>query len=263
MPDGSSASRTHEPGLPRLGPGVVKVAPSILSADFGALGDEIAKVAPVTDWLHVDVMDGHFVPNVTIGPPVVESVRPHTGMFLDCHLMMTDPGEYLEAFAAAGADACSVHVEVGGTAELAGELRRLGLGAGLVCNPETPFAAVEPYLDLFDLLLVMTVHPGFGGQAFIAEALPKVTEAARVARERGLDLTIQVDGGIGTRTAPQAAAAGARCFVAGSAVFHATDPAAAVRAIEAAAAGALGGAGDLAADGRAASAVGLGASPDR
>ncbi len=229
------AARSHDAGLPSLPEGVVKVAPSILSADFGMLALEISKVSPVTDWLHVDVMDGHFVPNLSIGPPVVASVRPHTGMFLDCHLMMTDPGDYLEAFAEAGADSCSVHVEVGRTEELARELRRLGVGAGLVCNPETPFEAVEPYLGDFDLLLVMTVHPGFGGQSFIGHALTKVAAAASAVHDRRLHLTIQVDGGIDESTAPLAAAAGARCFVAGSAVFRSADPSLAVRRIAAAA----------------------------
>jgi ribulose-phosphate 3-epimerase len=235
------SGRAHSLGLPLLGAGEVKVAPSILSADFGTLAEEIAKVAPVTDWLHVDVMDGHFVPNLTIGPPVVAGLRSHTGMFLDCHLMMTNPGEYLEAFHKAGADSCSVHVEIGETEGLCAEMRRLGLGVGLVVNPETSYEAAAPYLHLVDLLLIMTVHPGFGGQSFIADAAPKLAEARAQVEREGLRVTLQVDGGIDERTARVAATAGARCFVAGSAVFHSPDPAEAVGRIRDAASAATAG----------------------
>jgi ribulose-phosphate 3-epimerase len=211
------------------------MAPSILSADFAALGQEIDRVRAETDWLHVDVMDAHFVPNLTIGPPVVASIRKHTDTYLDCHLMMTDPGDYLKAFADAGADSCSVHVEVGRTGDLIREMRSLGLHAGLAVNPETPIAACEPWLAEIDLLLVMSVHPGFAGQHFMEEAVPKVERAADIARRDGLALTIEVDGGIDTDTVGRMAAAGATMFVAGSAIFGHDDPLGAARAIRQAA----------------------------
>lgn len=217
----------------------IRVAPSILAADFANLAAAVAQVAPATDILHVDVMDGHFVPNISIGPPVVESLRRHTEMFLDCHLMISDPAEYLPAFKKAGADGCSVHVEVGSTSELIGQMRDLGLAPGLAVNPDTPFEAVEPFLADIELVLFMTVHPGFGGQSFIADVMPKVKAARALLDERGWQATIQVDGGIDETTAPEAAAAGADLFVAGTAVFARPDPAEAVvkiqRAAEAAA----------------------------
>jgi ribulose-phosphate 3-epimerase len=200
------------------------------------LGAAIESVRPEADLLHVDVMDGHFVPNLTIGPPVVKSIRRHTDLHLDCHLMMTDPGDYLEAFKKAGADGCTVHVEVGRTRELIDQMRDLGLDVGLAANPDCPFEAVEPFLAEIDLLLLMTVFPGFGGQAFISDVIPKV-ERARAAIDAGAhDVAIQVDGGIDERTAPLAARAGATVFVAGSAIFGADDPAAAARRIREAAA---------------------------
>jgi ribulose-phosphate 3-epimerase len=203
---------------------VVRLAPSILSADFAALAASIDSVAPAADLLHVDVMDGHFVPNLTIGPPVVRSIRGHTPLYLDCHLMMTNPGDHLAAFAKAGAGGCSVHVEIGGTDELLAQLRDLGLDAGLALNPDTPFDAVEPFLDRVDLLLVMSVFPGFGGQSFMPEVLPKIRAARAAIDERGLEVALQVDGGIDAETAPLVVEAGATVLVAGNAIFGAADP---------------------------------------
>jgi ribulose-phosphate 3-epimerase len=208
---------------------MVKIAPSILSADFACLADDVAKVAAVSDLLHVDVMDGHFVPNLTIGAPVVKRLRPRTDLFLDTHLMVTNPGDLLEQFAKAGSDRCIVHIEVGDPRPLFKEMRALGLGVGLTLSPETPFDAVEPYLAEIDLLLVMSVHPGFGGQSFIPEVLDKVRAARAIIDERSLAAEIEIDGGIHEETIASAAAAGVDVFVAGSAIFGADDPAAAAR----------------------------------
>jgi ribulose-phosphate 3-epimerase len=212
-----------------------KIAPSILSADFAQLADDVERVAAEADLLHVDVMDGHFVPNLTIGPPVVKSLRKRTDLHLDCHLMVDNPGELLEDFADAGADGCTVHIELGDPRPLFAAMRELGLRVGLTHNPETPVEAVLPYVEEIDVLLFMSVHPGFGGQAFIPSVLDKLTTARRVVDAGGLPVELEIDGGINRETAPRAAAAGADILVAGSAIFHADDPAAAARQIREAA----------------------------
>jgi ribulose-phosphate 3-epimerase len=222
-----------------LATGEFRIAPSVLSADFGSLAQAVGEVASATSWLHVDVMDGHFVPNLTIGPPVVASLRRHSGAFFDCHLMMTNPGDFLNAFHLAGANLATVHVEIGGTDELIAQMRRIGLRVGLALNPDTPFEAAEPYLSSIDLLLLMTVFPGFGGQEFMSEVVPKIVAARRAIDERGLPVTIEVDGGIDAETAVVTAEAGARVFVAGSAIFGVERPWEAVENIRAAIVGAF------------------------
>jgi ribulose-phosphate 3-epimerase len=222
----------RRPGAPA---GTLQLAPSILSADFGQLDAQLALVDPATDRVHIDVMDGHFVPNLTLGPPVVASIRPYSGRYFECHLMLTDPLEFLEPFALAGADACTVHVEVGATRELIDRARGLGIGIGLACNPDTPFEAVAPWLGEVDLVLCMTVHPGFAGQSFLADVLDKVAAVRGEAVRLGLDLDVEVDGGIDTATAPLAVAAGANVLVAGSAIFGAGAPLEAARALRRAA----------------------------
>jgi ribulose-phosphate 3-epimerase len=213
----------------------MKVAPSILAADFANLAADVARVASEVELLHVDCMDGHYVPNLTIGPPVVAALRPHTDLFLDCHLMVDNPGRLLDAFAKAGADGITVHVELGDPAPLLAEIAGLGVRRGLAFEPETPYDAVAPYLESIDLLLVMSVHTGFGGQPFIAEVLDKVRAARKEIDSRGLAVEIEIDGGIKVDNAALAAEAGVDILVSGTGIFGADDPAAAARAIRAAA----------------------------
>ncbi len=220
--------------MSRLGGMSVQMAPSILSADFARLADEAAAVSDVADWLHVDVMDNHFVPNLTIGLPVVQSLLKHTGLPLDCHLMISDPDRWAPTYAEAGARNVTIHAEA--TASPVRTLRMIraaGSRAGLAINPGT---AVEPYEDLLgelDMLLLMTVEPGFGHQAFLDLVLPKLRRARDMVSRHGGSVWLQVDGGVSANTIERCAEAGADVFVAGSAVYGSDDPAAVVRALRA------------------------------
>lgn len=208
----------------------VRIAPSLLAADFARLGQEVQRIETEIDMLHLDVMDGHFVPNISFGMPVIASLRAATSVYFDCHLMTTNPDAYLEDLKEAGADLVTVHIEViPNPTRVAERARQIGLDFGLVMSPDTPFAAAEPYVDLTDLLLVMSVHPGFGGQSFMPEALPKVEAARKFIDSHALSVDIQIDGGITDRTAPLARRAGANVFVAGTAIFRDPDPVGAVR----------------------------------
>ncbi|MEZ5176047.1 MAG: ribulose-phosphate 3-epimerase [Acidimicrobiia bacterium] len=214
----------------------VRMAPSILAADFANLASEVARVEPFADLLHVDVMDGHFVPNISLGPPVVSSLRAATTLHLDCHLMITDPLTYLPAMHEAGADGVTVHIEaVPNPNEAARVAADLDVEFGLVLNPPTPVESVEPFLELCSMVVVMSVHPGFGGQAFIEAVVPKIVRLREIIDAAALSVDIQVDGGIDQRTAALASKAGADVFVAGTSVFGASDPAAAIDSIRVAA----------------------------
>jgi ribulose-phosphate 3-epimerase len=214
---------------------MLTIAPSILSADFSKLGAEIADVEKGgADWIHVDVMDGHFVPNITIGPLIVEAIRPHTALPLDVHLMITNPDAYIPAFVKAGADLISVHVEAcTHLHRTLSFIKEHSVKAGVVLNPATSLSSIEFVMDeALDYVLLMTVNPGFGGQKFIDGMLPKITKLRNMLDERGLQhVDIEVDGGVNADTARQVAAAGANVLVAGNAVFGRVDRAEAIQQI--------------------------------
>ncbi|MBO9130204.1 ribulose-phosphate 3-epimerase [Bacillus sp. 165] len=212
---------------------MIKIAPSILSADFAKLGEEIKDVERGgADYIHVDVMDGHFVPNITIGPLIVEAIRPITSLPLDVHLMIENPDQYIPTFAKMGADIITVHTEacphLHRTIQL---IKSHGIKAGVVLNPHTPVSMIEHVLDEIDMVLLMTVNPGFGGQSFIHAVLPKIKQVAEMVRERNLDVEIEVDGGVNAETARLCIEAGANVLVAGSAIYNQKNRARAIRDI--------------------------------
>jgi ribulose-phosphate 3-epimerase len=212
----------------------IRIAPSLLSADFARLADELRTVDGA-DLLHLDVMDGHFVPNLTIGPGLIRALRPHTRLPFDCHLMIREPQKYIGAFLDAGADMISIHVETEPHLQRALQMiRDGGAQAGIAINPATSAESLSSAIEFCDYVLVMTVNPGFGGQKFIEPVVPKIRHISGLIRERGLGVAVEVDGGIDARTAPLVVAAGASILVAGSAVFGREDRSAAMDALRAA-----------------------------
>ncbi len=212
----------------------MKAAPSLLSCDFSKMGEEIQRVDRAgADWIHLDVMDGHFVPNLTIGPAIVSAVRPYTRLPFDVHLMIDYPLDYIDSFADAGADIITFHVEAKSDIKKTIEkIKSRGIKPGLVIKPKTPAEAVYEYLDEVYVILVMTVEPGFGGQSFMADMLPKVTAIKEECARRSLEVYLEVDGGISEKTAPAAANAGVDVCVSGTGIFKAKDTAAAISAIK-------------------------------
>lgn len=218
----------------RLPPaGTIEIAPSILSADFGNLAGEIAQVAATgVKIVHLDVMDGHFVPNLTIGPPVIAKLRQHSDLVFDSHLMISEPAKYIEAFAKAGVDNITFHIEVvDDPAAMVEKIHDLGCTAGVTLNPETPVEAIAKVAPLCEMVLVMTVRPGFGGQQFMPEAARKIVEVRKIV---GPDIRIEVDGGIDPQTTPVVVSYGADTLVAGNAIFGQADRVAAIEALRAA-----------------------------
>ncbi|WP_242901964.1 ribulose-phosphate 3-epimerase [Actinomadura terrae] len=219
-----------------------QISPSILSADFARLADDVALIADAADWVHVDVMDNHFVPNLTLGLPVVEALLKHSALPLDCHLMIEDPDRWAPQYAEAGAGSVTIHAEAAkAPIRTLRAIRAAGARAGLGVNPATPVEGLEDLLGEIDMLLLMTVEPGFGGQKFLDVVLPKIRRARALIKDRDLPVWLQVDGGVSAETIERCAEAGADVFVAGSAVYGADDPAEAVRALRNQAAAAGGG----------------------